>query len=787
MASVSAEMRSVLGAQRNHARVSISSGDALDVRQFTVHQRMSALFQVSLVALSENANIDFDAVVGKEATFTILTNPLSATPEPRFWKGVCNHFQLLAVEASGGSTYQMSLVPALWFATQRRNHRMFQQISEPDIVLQMLREWGVTPEVRIDKGAYKKRKYRVQYGESDFAFMSRMLEDAGIAFYFEQTGDENKLVLSDAPQKNAPRASSIPFNDSPTAGHARGEHATGVRVGQQVRPGKVTLRDHDYRMAPSYKLMASASSGKGVEEKLERFYYAPGAFLFGTDKGESTPHADDRGKTRTDEGEGAILAQKRLDAQRGGARTCTFETNTVDLAPGMVIRIDDHPHAALGAELLVVEMSASGTSSGDWACHCEARAADQPYRPPLATPKPETKGVESATVVGPAGEEIHTDEFGRVRVHFHWDRESAMDEKSSCWIHVSQSWGGAGYGGSNLPRVGQEVLVDFVGGDPDRPIITGRVYTNLQKKPYKLPENKTQSGWKSNSTGGTGGYNELMFEDAGGKELFRMQAEKDHHKLVKNDEQGTIGNNRGKSIGNDDSISIGNNRSSMVGSNNSEVIGGNESIAVGGNQGITIGGNQDVTITGNQTEGVTGDRKVTITGSDKLDVTGTQDVTVTGAQTTTLEATHEIKVTSDQSIKVGGTQKMDVTGPAMLTSSALQSLAAPVQQISADATQTLTSTILSIDASAVATIQTVLLSLIGSGAVQISGATITSTAAGEAALQATAINIAAASEITLSAGGSAIKISGAGVEVTGGSVKIAGGSVDITGGIVKIN
>src|SRR5262249_11818611 len=153
--------------------------------------------------------------------------------------------------------------------------------------------------------------------------------------------------------------------------------------------------------------------------------------------------------------------------------------------------------------------------------------------------------------VGPPGEEIHTDEFGRVRVHFHWDRESRMDDESSCWIHVSQPWSGAGYGGVNLPRVGQEVLVDFLGGDPDRPGIVGRVYTNLQRVPYHLPENKTQSGWKSQSTKGTGGYNEIMFEDEAGQELVRVQAEKDLHKLVKNDEEIAIGRNQSVTVGKD--------------------------------------------------------------------------------------------------------------------------------------------------------------------------------------------------------------------------------------------
>ncbi|WP_235880117.1 type VI secretion system Vgr family protein [Polyangium aurulentum] len=496
--------------------VEIGSGDKLDVRQFSIHERLSSLFQVNLVVVSDNPSIEFDDVVGQPAKLSI-----AAGMHDRFWSGVCNHFEQVRVEASGLSTYQFSIVPTLWLLTQRKNYRMFQQISEPDIVLKLLSEWSIEPVVRLDKGTYKKRKYRVQYAESDFAFMSRMLEDAGITFYFEQEGDETKLVLSDAPQGNPKRSAPLAFMDDVSmVKNVELEFVTAVRMGQQVRPGKYTMRDHDYRKPPNYKLMSSASKGLAVEEKLERYQYTPGAFLFGADSGEATPSADDKGKTRSDEKEAAVLAQKRLDAKRGSARVATFETNAYDLAPGVVIEMREHPHAALaeGKTILVVETSLSGTDRGEWSQHCEVRGTDVPFRPELSTPRPKVNGVESATVVGPAGEEIHVDEFGRVRVHFHWDRESKMDDNSSCWIHVSQPWGGAGYGGTSLPRIGQEVLVDFLGGDLDRPVIVGRVYTNLQKTPYRLPENKTQSGWKSNSTNDTGGYNELMFEDAAGRE-----------------------------------------------------------------------------------------------------------------------------------------------------------------------------------------------------------------------------------------------------------------------------
>ncbi|MDI1433206.1 type VI secretion system Vgr family protein [Polyangium sorediatum] len=565
----------------------VASGDPLDVRHFSVNERLSSLFQVNIVAVSENASIDFDAVVGQPARFA-----MQAGLHPRFWSGLCNHFELLRSEPTGLSTYRFSIVPTMWLLTQRKNHRMFQHISEPDIVVKVLSEWGIEPALKIDKGAYKKRKYRVQYAESDFTFVNRMLEDAGITYHFAQEGEETKLVLSDAPQSNPRREASLKFlDDVSMVQKVNIEFVTAVQVHQQVRPGKYAIRDHDYRKPPTYKLMSTASKGLAVEEKLERFQYTPGAFLFGAEAGEATPSADDKGKTRTDEKEAAILAQKRLDAKRGKGWVCSFETNAYDLAPAVVMSMVGHPHAALGdgKALLVVDATLSGTAQGEWSLRCEARKAEVPFRPEVSTPKPKVNGVESATVVGPAGEEIHTDEFGRVRVHFHWDRESKMDDGSSCWIHVSQPWGGAGYGGTNLPRIGQEVLVDFLGGDPDRPVIVGRVYTNLQKTPYKLPESKTQSGWKSNSTGGGGGYNEVMFEDAVGKELLRMQAEKDLKKLVKNDEGVTIGRNRTKSVGVNDSLTVGANRTHRVGQNEAISVGTNQKVSVGVNRSTQVG------------------------------------------------------------------------------------------------------------------------------------------------------------------------------------------------------
>ena len=575
-----------MGEERGNMAVTVASGDALSVRDFNVNEGLSSLFTVTLTAICDNADIDFESVVGKEASFTLHGRGGAGK---RTWIGLCNELHQIGVEEGGASTYHLRIVPRLWLASQRRNHRMFQNMTELDVATKLLDEWGVKYTKKIT-AEYKTRKYRVQYGETDFTFFCRMLEEAGITFHFEQDGEEMVCVVADAVQRNELREPAIAFRDEPSV--ADKEHVTAIRVTRAMRTGKVTLRDHDYRRPASYNLAASASSGSGgPEDQLESFHYTPGAFLFGASSGDDSPVADDKSKHRTDEGEGEKLAKKRLAAARAGASLAAFHTNVVDLAPGSVMSILDHPQRGVkdGQRLLVVESRIDGRLDEAFVHYCEVQSADEPYHPPLRAEKPRVNGVESATVVGPPGEEIHTDEFGRVRVHFHWDRESKMDDNSSCWIHVSQPWGGSGFGGMNLPRIGQEVLVDFIGGDPDRPVIVGRMYTNLQKVPYKLPSNKTQSGWKSNSTQGTGGYNELMFEDAAGNELVRIQAEKDLHKLVKNDEQVTIGHDRTKLVKNNEDVTIGKNLTKQVVENEREVTGINRTVVVGVNRSTQIG------------------------------------------------------------------------------------------------------------------------------------------------------------------------------------------------------
>ncbi|AKT40623.1 type VI secretion system Vgr family protein [Chondromyces crocatus] len=634
----------------NLLSVQIESGDALDVRTFHVSEELSRLFSVTLVAHCTNPDIDFDAAVGMPASFTMVAG--SNVPAKRTWGGVCTSLQQVAVEVDGVSTYQIEIAPLLWFLTQRRRNRIFQRLSELEIVEKILGEWSIPFEKRI-LSEHKKRKYRVQYGESDFAFISRMLEDAGITFYFDPTTTDSKLVLCDAPQANKQRAP-IHFHDAPMDGDH--EFVTAVRIGRKVRPGKYTLRDQDYRLPPAYKVMQSAKAGTPPEEGLERYHYVPGSFLIESDKGDGTPVADDKGKYRADDRAGEEFAQKRLEAKRVTAKTIDFDTNCIDLAPGVVLSFLDHPKSevATGKKLLVATVRFSGSHSGKWSQSCLAVLGDLPFRPALTTPKPRVQGVETATVVGPPGEQIHVDEFGRVRVQFHWDLEGGMNDNSSCWIPVSQSWAGGGFGHVNLPRVGHEVIIDFLSGDPDRPVVVGRVYTNSQKVPYTLPGLKTQSGWKSQTVGGTG-YNEIMFEDAPGRELVRMQAELDLTKLVKRDESVTLGRDRSKNVGRDDALTVGNDRTHTIGNDESIQVGNNQTILIGVNQSITVGADQTITLpAGNQTESITGNRTFTLVGDLTETIVGNSTLTQTGNQTETVIGDSQRTQLGSQSVSLLG-------------------------------------------------------------------------------------------------------------------------------------
>ncbi len=486
--------------------LSVASGESLSVRRFEIAEAISELFEISLVVRTENPSVDLEAIVGQPASFRVTVALEGADVPHRGWSGIVRSIeQVKAIAPSGAgielSTYSLTLVPALWLLTQRRNHRIFQHLSIPDITDKLLAEHAVDNEWKIDRASYPKLEFTVQYGESDHDFLCRLWEEAGITFTFTDRDGASILCLADRPHTAPPRSGgSLPYVDKPNA-EAEQEYVTEVHLSLEVRPGALAVRDHDFRN-PAYNLLGEAPNAAAPEDAYEQFHYAPGAFLVEGGAGGGTPAADDQGVARHDQSFGVGLADRMLLADRAGKRAVAYETNAVDLFPGRVFAIDGHPHSDIteAQRLLVTHARFVGTPEGEWKMSGRALFTDVRYLPPRRTPKPRVQGVQTATVVGPKGQEIHTDEFGRVRVQFPWDREGKSDNLSSCWIRVSQGWAGTGYGMIVIPRIGQEVLVGFLEGDPDQPVIVGRVFNATQRVPYKLPDHKTRSTWKSDSS-----------------------------------------------------------------------------------------------------------------------------------------------------------------------------------------------------------------------------------------------------------------------------------------------
>ncbi|MDC0749256.1 type VI secretion system Vgr family protein [Polyangium mundeleinium] len=640
--------------------LSLASGQRdLYVRRFSVRESVSNLFSIHLLVRSPDHSLDLGAAVGHPAGFRLHAGYAHVqSGAQRTWTGIVARAEqahaLQEISAEDGlSTYQIHIVPELWLLTHRQGNRIYQQLSIPDIIDRLLGEWNIQPTWRIERARYPKLDYKVQYRETDYAFLCRLLEEAGIAYTLSEHPERGTtLVFGDRIQTNTPRSGPpIPYVDNPNEA-AEKEFISRVRFGREVRPGAATFRDYDPRK-PDLALFGKAEPTAGIEGKMEQYHYDAGSFLVETGKDEGTPNADDRGFARHDGKYGTALSTRVLEAERTGERMVSFAANTFDLAPGVIFSMGRHPHAALpeSRPLLVVGASIEGTDTGDFNFYGHAFFAEAPYRPARQTPKPKIHGLQSAMVVGPSGQEIHTDEFGRVRVQFHWDREGQRDDQSSCWIRVNQGWGGMGYGMVTLPRIGHEVLVAFLEGDPDHPTVVGRVYNAAQQVPYKLPQDKTRSTWKSDSSIGHDGFNEIMFEDLAKKELVWQQAQKDRKRDVGNDEFATVVHDRQKLVKNDETEETHGHRKFWVGKdydevtkkNKNETYNTNVHLVVKGSRRERIDGKQSLTVVKSRHEHVQG-RSALAAGQEVHHVAGEEWVGEAGGAATIKGAGGFIKI-----------------------------------------------------------------------------------------------------------------------------------------------
>ncbi len=653
-------------------QLSFQSGEtSLDVRNFEVEERVSGLFTATVWARSPRADIDLESIVGKSASFLIASDLRHVSLDTRHWRGICNSIELVQAETLGSrsvSTYLLRIVPSVWLLTQQTGYRIFQHLTIVDIVDEMLNKWHIRAVWNVQREQYKKLEYKVQYGETDFAFVCRLLEEAGICFTFpDDGGDGSSITFWDKIQENAPRAAVVPYVDNPNQA-AQKEFVTKVRLTHEVRPGAFTIADFD-RRRPSFALAGAAPKAASQEANYEQYDYSPGAALMDEGQPANTPAADDKGVARHDPSFLQARATRQLEALRVDQRFIQYDSNVLDLSPGVVFRIGEHPHQEVSKPLLVTALRVTGSPEGEWTVAGEAVQSQLQYRPKAVTPKPVVRGVQSATVVGASGEEIHTDEFGRVRIQFPWWREGHHDDNSSCWVRVSQGWAGTGFGLINLPRVGQEVLVSFLAGDPDQPIVTGRVFNAAQPVPYPLPKHKTRSTWQSRSSLGGEGFNEVMFEDLKKKELVYVQAEKNLRKLVKNDETVTVWHDYERLVKNNEFETVVQHRTEITQQERIEIteadrttvidksrqhhVRGDEYQRTLGNHQRYIGKDQDVVVMQTRRERIEGDDHLLVKGDRRQKIDGDQSLLVFQDRHERVHADYALSVDEQIHLKAG--------------------------------------------------------------------------------------------------------------------------------------
>ncbi len=588
-------------------------------------EELSRLFSFRLSMVSEESSVRPGDIVGKAVSFNIKRPDGSRRPFHGYVRRL-----MAGDESHGHRVYRAEVVPQLWFLTRKANCRIFQKKTVKQILEQVFADAGLSDyETSEIKGDHKQWEYCVQYRETDFNFVSRLMEQEGIFYYFRHEQDKHVLVLGD--QKGAYRDCPEKEVDLPTdySKIAVTEHLTSWEHRWEFRAGKWAHTDYNFE-TPSASLLTQTQTNIALADakKFELFDY-PGEYAEKQD-GETEV------KLRMEEEEAGY------DVVHGGSGCPTF-------TPGHKFTVKSHPAAAEKNKSYVItsiqhsvrEPMAYGTGGHDveraYANTFTCIPDSVPFRPPRITPKPTVNGIQTAVVVGPAGEEIYVDQYGRVKVQFFWDREGKKDDNSTCWIRVAQNWAGEKWGMLFHPRIGQEVVVDFLEGDPDRPLIIGSVYNAEQMPPYELPADKTQSGVKSRSTkqGAAANFNELRFEDKKGEEQVYFHAEKDFQRIVENNDTLQVGFDK-----KDD---------------------GNQTIEIFNNQDVTIGtaeaadGSQTLQVWKDQTTTLkTGDRAVTIEmGNDTLQIKMGNQTTKLDLGKSSTEALQSIELKVGQSsIKV---------------------------------------------------------------------------------------------------------------------------------------
>ncbi|WP_026595279.1 type VI secretion system tip protein VgrG, partial [Dickeya solani] len=548
------------------------------VVDFELSEALNQPFVLSLNLASSQPGIDFGAVLDQPCELLVWY-------EGELQRRVSGIVSRFAQGDTGfrRTRYQAEVRPALWRLGLRTNARIFQTQKPDAIISTLLEEVGITDYAFALRHEHAVREYCVQYRESDLAFINRLAAEEGLFYFHEFDAGKHRVVFAD--DAGALTKGPELFFNLATQGLSEGAYVRRFRYAEAVSTAEVALKDYSFK-TPAYGLLHNKMSSELDHQR------------------ESYQHFDYPGRFKQDPS-GKAFTGYRLDALRAGAMTGSGESNAAELMPGGTFTLTEHPNPAFNLAWQVVAVTHSGQqpqaleeeSGGEpttLSNSFEVVKATTTWRAALPY-KPMVDGPQIATVVGPAGEEIYCDEFGRIKLQFPWDRYGASDDQSSCWVRVSQGWAGGQYGLIAIPRIGHEVVVSFLEGDPDQPIVTGRTFHATNPSPYPLPANKTRTSLRTTTHKGAG-FNELRFEDQAGQEEVFIHAQKDMNTVVLN------------------------NRSTSVNASHTENVGGDQTVVVQHNQTVSVKENQVTEIQGEQTVAVTQNRNTTVNDNESLQV-----------------------------------------------------------------------------------------------------------------------------------------------------------------------
>ncbi len=626
----------------------------------SISEQLGRMFRMEVELASEDPNLNFDTIVGGNVTIRL---GLFNSKTPRYFNGYVSRFVQTGADGKGG-TYRATLVPWLWFLTRTSDCRIFQSKSVPDIIKQVFRDQGFTDFKDSLSGTYTAWDYCVQYRETDFNFVSRLMEHEGIYYFFEYTDGKHTLVLADSSTAHSSYTGydNIAYRIAHSTINA--ESISQWTLEQEVQPGTYALNDFNFEK-PKTSLVAQSNISTQNAQSSFAIYDYPGEYA--------------------EQSDGSDYAKIRIEELHTQHEVVHGDGNARGLAVGSTFTLTSSPRRDQNRKYLITSASyrltadnynaSTGSSEEEtFTSSFTAIDATKPFRAARTTPKPLIQGPQTAIVVGPSGEEIHTDQYGRIKLQFHWDRYGKADENSSCWVRLSQAaWAGKKYGALYIPRVGQEVIVEFLEGDPDLPIVTGRVYNADAMPPYDLPANKTMTTLKSSSSKGGAGFNEMRFEDKKDSEQIFIHAEKDMDIRVKNDRMETILNDRHLHVTNNKFEKVDANRHEEIGTSHFEKIGTDHNLDIGGKQAIHVTGSQSVGVdgdvihetTGNLSNKVTG--KVYLSAVDDLVIESAASITIkVGASSIAIDASG-IALDAPM-IKVSGTTMVQVQGPTVQVS-----------------------------------------------------------------------------------------------------------------------